>query len=65
MAAATAVQLWAPKAAGGGVTWVMAILNGNDIHGVFTPVVFLVKWCGSVAAMGAAMCLVSGWDICG
>lgn len=31
LAAATAVQLWAPRAAGGGVTWVMAMLNGNNV----------------------------------
>ena len=117
LAAALAVQLLAPRAASGGVTWVMAYLNGacgggrgaaggrqggaprdggggvhasflashavvlmgcapslpahpaapppalpwgagNDVHSLFTPAVFLVKWAGSVAAVGAPLCLV-------
>ena len=125
LAAAAAVQLLAPRVAGGGVTWVMAYLNGNDMcagsaaaaaaaaalpapalidisgispcllrllcavydatpclpahatlmvnpialalpagspacsHGLFSPLVFLVKWAGSIASMGASLCLVS------
>lgn len=35
----------------------MAYLNGNDIHGLFSPLVFAVKFVGSVAMMGAGMCL--------
>lgn len=31
------VQFWAPKAGGGGVTLVMAFLNGNSVPGLFTP----------------------------
>ena len=31
LAAAAAVQYVAPRAAGGGVTWVMAWLNGNNV----------------------------------
>ncbi|KAL4447790.1 hypothetical protein ABPG75_005009 [Micractinium tetrahymenae] len=57
LAAAGAVQALAPRAAGGGVTWVMAVLNGNAVGGLFTPLVFAVKWCGSVAALGASLCL--------
>ncbi|PSC71767.1 family transporter: chloride ion channel [Micractinium conductrix] len=57
LAAAGAVQAFAPRAAGGGVTWCMAFLNGNAVTGLFSPTVFAVKWAGSVAAMGAALCL--------
>lgn len=38
---------------------VMAVLNGNAVGGLFTPLVFVVKWAGSVAALGASLCLVS------
>lgn len=117
LGAAGAVQAYAPRAAGGGVTWcvhpplvvtanlarlclsggrggppqamataagrenqahpcmwsqvsnslaeprpracrVMAVLNGNAVGSLFTPLVFSVKWCGSVAALGASLCLV-------
>ncbi|KAL4442514.1 hypothetical protein ABPG77_005098 [Micractinium sp. CCAP 211/92] len=57
LGAAGAVQAFAPRAAGGGVTWVMAVLNGNAVGGLFTPLAFAVKWCGSVAVLGASLCL--------
>lgn len=55
--ATAAVQLYAPKAAGGGVTLVMAYLNGNALEGLFTLPVFGVKAAGTVAAIVASLCL--------
>ncbi|PRW45494.1 family transporter: chloride ion channel [Chlorella sorokiniana] len=57
VAGSLAVQMVAPLAAGGGVPMVMAWLNGNSIPGLFAPRVFVVKFFGTVAALGAGMCL--------
>ena len=54
---ATAVQWLAPGAAGSGVSLVMAFLNGNEIAGLLTPVVFVVKLCGTVLARVACLTL--------
>ena len=55
---ASTVQWFAPGAAGSGVSLVMALLNGNDIAGLLTPMVFLVKLVGTV--MTRLACLPLG-----
>lgn len=49
------VQLFAPKAAGAGVTLVMAFLNGNDIQGLLSAPVFCIKFLGLVCSRVAAL----------
>eukprot|EP00889_Picochlorum_renovo_P002217 jgi/Picre1/29247/NNA_004639.t1 len=55
---ASAVQWLAPGAAGSGVSLVMALLNGNDIAGLLTPMVFVVKLVGT--ALSRMACLALG-----
>ena len=55
--AAALVQLVAPKAAGAGVTLVMAYLNGNDIPDALTFRTYAVKFIGNVAARFAGLAL--------
>lgn len=57
VAAAALVQLVAPKAAGAGVTLVMAYLNGNDIPDALTFRTYAVKFLGNVAARFAGLAL--------
>lgn len=52
---AALVQWMAPGAAGSGVSLVMALLNGNNISGLLTPMVYLVKFFGTVCTRVACL----------
>jgi len=52
---AAAVQWIAPGAAGSGVSLVMALLNGNNISGLLTPMVYLVKFVGTICTRVACL----------
>lgn len=54
---AALVQLLAPGAAGSGVSLLMAFLNGNDVTGLLTPGVYVIKLFGTVAARFAGLAL--------
>ena len=54
---ATCVQLVAPGASGSGVSLVMAFLNGNNLHGLLTPAVYVVKFLGTIASRTAGLAL--------
>ena len=54
---AAAVQWVAPGAAGSGVSLVMAFLNGNNLHGLLTPAVCVVKLLGTIASRAAGLAL--------
>ena len=49
------VQYWAPGAAGGGVTLVMAYLNGNHIPNLLRFSTLITKFVGTVAAVGGGL----------
>ncbi|KAL4451977.1 hypothetical protein ABPG75_007639 [Micractinium tetrahymenae] len=51
------VHYWAPKAAGGGVALVMAMLNGNVIHSLLSWRVYLTKLFGTAASRAAGLAL--------
>ncbi|KAG7673304.1 hypothetical protein Ndes2437A_g01456 [Nannochloris sp. 'desiccata'] len=51
------VQWLAPGAAGAGVHLVIAVLNGNNIAGLFTPLVYAVKMFGTVTSRMAGLAL--------
>jgi chloride channel 7 len=51
------VQLLAPGAAGAGVALVIAVLNGNNIAGLFTPRVYVVKMFGTITSRMAGLAL--------
>lgn len=55
--ATLAVACWAPRAAGGGVALVMALLNGNAIHGLLSRRVYFVKMLGTPASRLAGLAL--------
>lgn len=55
--AAALVQIIAPKAAGAGVTLVMALLNGVFIPGLLSPSTFIVKFTGTILARIAGFAL--------
>jgi chloride channel 7 len=55
--AAAAVQYMAPGAAGSGVSLVMALLNGNDIAGLLTPMVLVVKLFGTILVRVSSLAL--------
>jgi chloride channel 7 len=57
LATGAAVQWLAPGAAGSGVSLVMALLNGNNMSGLLTPAVFVVKLAGTVAGRVAGLAL--------
>lgn len=54
---AALVQLLAPGAAGSGVSLLMAFLNGNDVTGLLTPSVYIIKLFGTIAARFAGLAL--------
>lgn len=51
------VQFFAPGAAGSGVSLVMAILNGNDLAGLFSIAVYIAKLFGTCASRAALLTL--------
>ena len=53
--AATQVQFWAPKAGGGGVTLVMAFLNGNAVPGLLTPTTLAAKFVGVLCGCASGL----------
>lgn len=55
LGSAAAVQWMAPGAAGSGVSLVMALLNGNNISGLLTPMVYVVKFVGTVCTRVACL----------
>lgn len=55
LASAAAVQWMAPGAAGSGVSLVMALLNGNNISGLLTPMVYMVKFVGTICTRVACL----------
>jgi chloride channel 7 len=57
VATAGIVQWLAPGAAGAGVHLVIAVLNGNNIAGLFTPMVYAVKMFGTITSRMAGLAL--------
>jgi H+/Cl- antiporter ClcA len=57
IAVATLVQFVEPRAAGAGVANVVAFLNGNDVSGLLTWRVYLMKMVGMAATGWAALAL--------
>ena len=51
------VQFWAPTAAGGGVSLVMAFLNGTDVPDLLRLRTLVTKFVGSVFACAANLTL--------
>lgn len=51
--AATLVQLYAPKAAGAGVSLVMAYLNGNHVPDLLRAKTLVVKVAGTICSCSA------------
>lgn len=51
------VQLYAPAAAGSGVSLVMAYLNGNAVPDLLTFRTLLAKWIGTMCACTANLTL--------
>ncbi len=47
------VQFWAPTAAGGGVSLVMAFLNGTDVPDLLRLQTFITKFVGSIFSCAA------------
>lgn len=51
------VQFYAPAAAGGGVSLVMAYLNGNDVPDLLRGRTLIVKWLGTMCGVTAGLSL--------
>ncbi len=49
------VQFWAPKAGGGGVTLVMAFLNGNAVPDLLTPRTLAAKFAGVLCGCASGL----------
>ncbi|KAK9816286.1 hypothetical protein WJX74_004763 [Apatococcus lobatus] len=49
------VQFYAPAAAGGGVSLVMAYLNGNDVPDLLRGRTLIVKWLGTMCGVTAGL----------
>lgn len=57
LASTLAVHCWAPRASGGGVALVMALLNGNAIAGLLSVKVYVAKLLGTAASRLAGLAL--------
>ncbi|KAK9861969.1 hypothetical protein WJX84_002406 [Apatococcus fuscideae] len=57
VAACCLVQFYAPAAAGGGVSLVMAYLNGNDVPDLLRGRTLIVKWLGTMCGVTAGLSL--------
>ena len=51
------VQFWAPKAGGGGVTLVMAFLNGNAVPDLLTPRTLAAKYVGVLCGCASGLAI--------
>ena len=51
------MQFWAPKAGGGGVTLVMAFLNGNAVPDLLTPRTLAAKFVGVLCGCASGLAI--------